>query len=200
VATNKAVPYFYSNRNLAGMAGAVVGVVLMLAGVAGAYWPVVVVGLYFIGVLVTPPNRVELVGEDPHVSASLLPGAFQSLLATVASNESRIPESALGRIRDIERTLENMLSRPDEVVARRDDILVDLQRLIQTDLPLAVQTYLNMPWWFAAAKQLSAERSASEELNRQLDLLAGEAKEVASRFHQHDLNQQTDHGGYLDER
>lgn len=200
MATNKAVPYFHSNRNRVGMVGAIVGVVLMLTGVAGVYWPVVVVGLYFAGVLVTPPDRVSLVGEDPHVSASRLPGAFGSLLATVSSNSSRIPESALGRIGDIERTLENMLSRPGDVVARRDDILVDLQRLIQTDLPLAVQTYLNMPWWFAAVKHVSAERSASEELNRQLDLLAKEAEAVAGRFHQHDLNQQTDHGGYLDER
>src|SRR6202171_2909208 len=46
--------YLYSTKNLAGSALALVGLVLFFSGVVGALWPVVVVGLYLIGVLVAP--------------------------------------------------------------------------------------------------------------------------------------------------
>lgn len=199
MATNKVARYLGSNRNLAGCAAGLAGLVLHFLGLAGAFWLVVVAGLYLAGALVTPPDRVRLVG-DPYAEAFRLRGQFDTVLATAEQHTGRIPRAARKRLREIDRTLENLLARPQEVVARREDLLVDLQRLIQTDLPTAVQTYLNMPWWFAAAKHVSAERTASEELTRQLDLLAGEARTIADRFHRHDLNQQSDHGGYLDER
>ena len=59
--------YLYSTKNIVGSLLALVGLVLFFAGIIGALWPVVVIGLYLIGVLVTPGNAaIDLrSGFDP---------------------------------------------------------------------------------------------------------------------------------------
>src|ERR1700737_3767113 len=46
--------YLYSSKNIVGSALALLGLVLFFLGVVGTLWPVIVIGLYLIGVLVTP--------------------------------------------------------------------------------------------------------------------------------------------------
>jgi hypothetical protein len=86
-----------------------------------------------------------------------------------------------------------MLDRPRELRAD-PDALHAVTRVIGTDLPLSVQSYLNMPWWYAAAKQ------ADGELVRQFGLLENDVIRTAERFHAADAQRQADHGRYLEDR
>ncbi|MET1073707.1 MAG: hypothetical protein ABWY11_13770 [Umezawaea sp.] len=179
-----------SNRNLFGCVGGLLGLGLHFAGVAGTYWLVVVAGLYGVGALLAPPDRVTLV-TDPTEEAERLRHDLDALVARVRA--ARVPADALPRLDHLADVLRGLLDRPHAL--RSDpDALHTATRIIGTDLPLAVQNYLNLPWWYAAAK------NADTELLRQLDLLDADVVRTAERFHAADAQRQADHTRYLEDR
>ena len=182
--------YLASTRNIAGCVGGLLGLGLYFAGVAGVYWPAVVVGLYAAGALLAPPERVILV-TDPTEEASRLRGDLDALVARVA--DSRVPPGVAPRLERVADVLRGLLDRPRELRAD-PDALHTATRVIGTDLPLSVQNYLNLPWWYAAAKQADAE------LLRQLDLIEADVVRTAERFHDADAQRQADHTRYLEDR
>jgi hypothetical protein len=179
--------YLGSTKNLAGCAGGLIGVVLYLTGVVGSSWPVVVAGLYAVGALLAPGEKVRLVPDD---TGELR----ESLDALVASVSSRMSASTVDTVRRIAEVLCDLLSQPARLAAD-PDLRHAVVRLAATDLPLSLETYLNLPWWFAARRA-----SAGEELVAQLGLLETEAHRVAERFYAADVDRQADHTRYLRER
>jgi hypothetical protein len=182
--------YLASWKNLAGCVGGLVGLALHFAGLAGSYWIVVVIGLYGVGALAAPPERVTLV-TDPVEEAGALRSELDALVERVRG--FRVPGEVTPRIAEIAEVLRGMLDRPRELRAD-PDALHAVTRLVGTDLPLSVQTYLNLPWWYAAA------RGSGTELVRQLDLLHADAVRTAERFHAADAQRQADHTRYLEDR
>ncbi|MDQ1026488.1 hypothetical protein QF035_004070 [Streptomyces umbrinus] len=88
MATNKFLGYLESRKNLTGSACGIVGLALTFAGVAGPYWPVVVVGLYGAGALVAPPERPPLPDfPDPSAQLDELRGDFAKLRAYLTDIE-----------------------------------------------------------------------------------------------------------------
>lgn len=184
--------YLGSTKNLAGCAAGLVGLGLHLVGLAGSYWLLVVAGLYGFGALIAPPDRVTLV-TDPEQEAAQLARQLDSLMDRVHGFGGRVPADVLPPLGRISEVLRGMLDRPRRLRAD-PDALHAVTRLIGTDLPLSVQSYLNLPWWYAAAKQADAE------LVRQLGLLEADAVRVAELFHATDAQKQADHTRYLEER
>ncbi|MFI6096132.1 hypothetical protein ACIA8G_11290 [Lentzea sp. NPDC051213] len=193
MATSNPVPrYLASWKNLAGCAGGLAGLGLHFAGVAGSYWVLVVIGLYGVGALAAPPERVTLV-TDSEQEAGRLRAELDTLVERVRGFGGRVPGEVAPKFAEIAEVLRGMLDRPREL--RGDpDALHAVTRLVGTDLPLSVQTYLNLPWWYAAA------RGSGAELVRQLDLLHKDAVRVAERFHAADAQRQADHTRYLEDR
>ncbi|MDX8142568.1 hypothetical protein SK854_10610 [Lentzea sp. BCCO 10_0061] len=177
-------------KNLAGCTGGLIGLGLHFAGLAGSYWVLVVIGLYGVGALVAPPERVTLV-TDPVEEAGALRSELDALVERVRG--FRVPDEVAPRFAEIAEVLRGMLDRPRELRAD-PDALHAVTRLVGTDLPLSVQTYLNLPWWYAAA------RGSGAELVRQLDLLHADAVRTAERFHAADAQRQADHTRYLEDR
>jgi hypothetical protein len=182
--------YLGSTRNLIGCAGGLLGLGLHFAGVAGSYWLAVVAGLYGVGALLAPPDRVTLV-TDPTEEATRLRRDLDALVTRVAG--SRVPAGVSPSLERVADVLRGLLDRPRELHAD-PDTLHTATRVIGTDLPLSVQNYLNLPWWYAAAKQADAE------LLRQLDLIEADVVRAAERFHDADARRQTDHTRYLEDR
>ncbi|PPK70632.1 hypothetical protein V5P93_000487 [Actinokineospora auranticolor] len=197
--SNPVVRYFGSTKNLAGSALGLVGVVLHLAGAVGGLWPVVVVGLYLVGALGAPPEKVHL-GVDPDAEASRLRADLNELVGKVKAASTRMPEGSVDRLERIAEVLRSMLDRP-RALADDPESTHGATRLIRVDVPLAVETYLNLPWWFAVAKKVnSSTPSAAEELLTQLELLEKDAEAVSGRFFADDLRKQSDHTRYLRDR
>ncbi|ANZ40063.1 hypothetical protein BBK82_32520 [Lentzea guizhouensis] len=190
--SNPVLRYLASWKNLAGCAGGLLGLVLHFAGLAGSYWVLVVAGLYGVGALAAPPEKVVLV-TDPEEEAGQLRSELDALVLRVHGFGGRVPAEVAPKLGEIAEVLRGMLDRPREL--RGDpDALHAVTRLIGTDLPLSVQSYLNLPWWYAAA------RGSGTELVRQLELLQTDAVRVAERFHAADAQRQADHGRYLEDR
>jgi hypothetical protein len=188
--SNPVLRYLASWKNLAGCTGGLIGLLLHFAGLAGSYWVLVVIGLYGVGALAAPPERIILV-TDPEEEAGQLRADLDALVGRVRG--FNVPSEVAPKLAEIAEVLRGMLDRPRELRAD-PDALHAVTRLVGTDLPLSVQTYLNLPWWYAAA------RGSGAELVRQLDLLKADAVRVAERFHAADAQRQADHTRYLEDR
>ena len=188
--SNPVLRYLASWKNVAGCTGGLIGLLLHFAGLAGSYWVLVVLGLYGVGALAAPPERIVLV-TDPEEEAGQLRAELDALVLRVRG--FHVPAEVPPKLGEIAEVLRGMLDRPRELRAD-PEALHAVTRLVGTDLPLSVQTYLNLPWWFAAA------RGSGAELVRQLDLLHADAVRVAERFHAADVQRQADHTRYLEDR
>ena len=69
---NRVARYLTSTKNLMGAAGGVIGLIITFLGLAGPYWPLVVIGLYLAGALAAPPEKIRLVLEDATPEAGRL--------------------------------------------------------------------------------------------------------------------------------
>jgi hypothetical protein len=188
--SNPVLRYLASWKNLAGCTAGLAGLLLHFAGLAGSYWVLVVIGLYGVGALAAPPERIILV-TAPEEEAGQLRAELDALVGRVRG--FNVPSEVAPKLAEIAEVLRGMLDRPRELRAD-PDALHAVTRLVGTDLPLSVQTYLNLPWWYAAA------RGSGTELVRQLDLLKADAVRVAERFHAADAQRQADHTRYLEDR
>ncbi len=191
--------YLGSTKNLAGCVGGLVGLVLYLTGVVGSLWPLVVFGLYAVGALLAPPEKVRLVPLDAVTEAGQLRAGLDTVVGKVLAQSSRMPPSTVDSVRRIAGVLADLLSAPSRL-ASNPDLQHAVVRLARTDLPLSVQTYLNLPWWFAVRRRAGGGASAGEELVAQLGLLEAEAHRVAERFYAADVDRQADHTRYLRDR
>jgi hypothetical protein len=176
--------YLSSTKNLAGSAAGLLGIVLYLIGAVGSYWPVVVIGLYGAAALLAPADRVRLLQ-----SGSSLRADVASLMARTDEHSGRMPAGAAAQVRRIGEVLTGILDRP---LAADPDIRHRVTRLAQVDLPLSIESYLNVPWWFARK-----DGRAAGELLTQLNLLETEAHRIAERVYADDIQQQADHTRYL---
>ncbi|MFI9011100.1 hypothetical protein ACIGNX_28080 [Actinosynnema sp. NPDC053489] len=193
------IRYLGSTKNLVGCVGGLVGVLLHLAGVVGGLWPVVVGGLYVVGALLAPPEKVRLVRVDAGVEADRLREELDDLVREVGAQSSRMPQPAVAAVGRIGAVLGDLLARHDALAAD-PDLRHTAVRLVRTDLPLSVQTYLNLPWWFAVKQRAGGEPGPGDELVTQLGLLEAEAHRLAERVYAADVNRQADHTRYLRER
>ncbi|MBM7771488.1 hypothetical protein JOD54_001692 [Actinokineospora baliensis] len=193
MATNSVVRYLGSTKNLVGCTAGLGGVGLHLTGVAGDLWLLVVAGLYLAGALAAPPDRIHL-AVDPAQNATQLRDDLATLMARVQAEAKRLPDDALPRLTRIERSLDAVLARPKPLSADPETTHATT-RLVRVDIPLAVETYLNLPWWITVTR-----RSAAGELLAQLELLEADAEKVATHFFAEDLRRQSDHTRYLRDR
>ncbi|GAA2968620.1 hypothetical protein [Actinokineospora diospyrosa] len=191
--SDRVVRYLGSTKNLVGCVAGLGGVGLHLIGFAGAFWLPVIAGLYLVGALAAPPERIHL-AVDPTQAATQLRDDLDALMTKVRAESKRMPDGALDRLARVDRALAAVLARPDALAAD-PETSHGVTRLVRVDVPLAVETYLNLPWWISVAK-----RSAASELLAQLELLEADAEKVAAHFFAEDLRRQSDHTRYLRDR
>jgi hypothetical protein len=190
--------YLTSTRNLVGCALALGGLVLHFVGVAGRYWLVVVIGLYLVGVVLTPSRRrVSLTAPIGSKPADLL-AAFDRLVRR--ARKEKVPTLVLVRLRRIEVLVDGLLARPEELAAHPDAWFA-VDSAVRNDLPASFEAYLNLPRWYAGRRHLpGAGRSAEQELVEQLRSIERVLKGVADKVHGGRARWMVEHGRRLDEQ
>ncbi|MEU4670993.1 hypothetical protein AB0F91_24165 [Amycolatopsis sp. NPDC023774] len=190
--------WFGSSKNIAGCIGGLIGLVLYEVEVIGPLWLmfVVMAVLYTAGALVAPPEKVRLV-VDPTVEAAEVRSALEALVQTVTGHSGRLPPCAVDGVRHVAEVLSDLLKDPLRL-ASTADLQHRVLLLARTDLPLSVETYLNLPRWFASRRDADGT-SAQDELAKQLDLLRGKVEKLAAEYFAADVNRQEDHTRYLGE-
>src|SRR4051794_27848955 len=95
--SDRILAYLGSTKNIVGSALAIGGLVLHFVGLAGSLWPVVVGGLYGVGALLTPPDRVRLTISHAEVETKRLRADLDALVSKVSSG-ARFPEDVGARV------------------------------------------------------------------------------------------------------
>ncbi|MFD7915787.1 hypothetical protein ACFV30_34615 [Streptomyces sp. NPDC059752] len=200
MATSRAtgvLTYLESKKNLAGSACGLAGLALTLAGVAGAYWPVVIAGLYGAGALIAPPERTAPPPFDPREELGVLGEDLGRLRAYVA--EVELPSGATEALAEL-LELYGALLEPGwvaDVLVTEPEAVHAVSRAVRQDVPESVDAYNRTRWW---SRMAPGGESPEQHLERQLGLLHEEAQRVTAGLHEVEARRQQTHTAYLEER
>ncbi|MFC4499862.1 MULTISPECIES: hypothetical protein [Streptomyces] len=198
MATSRFVGYLESRKNITGSAAGLAGLVLTFTGVAGPYWPVVVVGLYGAGALIAPPERPPLPDfPDPSAQLDEVRGDFEMLDGYLANVE--LPPAAAGRLTELTEVLAALLDPgwAGELLAQDPEGVHVLSRAVRQDIPEAVDTFVRTRWWTRLAP---GQEPPERHLERQLTLLHEEADRLAATLRETEARRQESHTRYLEDR
>jgi len=186
--------YLYSTKNIVGSLLAVVGLVLFFTGVVGALWPVIVIGLYLIGALVTPGTAtVDLrSGFDPD-------DVRHALDHEVHAVSGRVPADVLVKVQNIQQIILGILPRSGALPPGSPELFV-VERTATDYLPTSLESYLNLPRAYATLHPLQDGKTAKQALMDQLSLLESKMTEVADDVHRNDTDRLLANGRFLEER
>ncbi|ETK37256.1 hypothetical protein MPTA5024_04800 [Microbispora sp. ATCC PTA-5024] len=189
--------YLGSTRNIVGSVLALVGLGLHFIGLAGSLWPVVVAGLYGVGALLTPPDRVRLTISHAEVETRRLREDLDALVAKVTP--PRFPEDVVARVGELAAMLRDVLARAEVLTASPDQLHV-VSQAVRDYLPTSLEAYANLPRSYALTRRAERERSAHEELMTQLGLLETGLGRIAEAVYQGDEQALRDQGRFLRDR
>jgi hypothetical protein len=188
------VKYLYGTKNIVGSLLAIVGLVLFFTGVVGALWPVIVIGLYLIGVLVTPGTAtVDLrSGFDPD-------DVRHALDHEVHAVSGRVPADILAKVQNIQQIILGILPRTGALPPGSPELFV-VERTATDYLPTSLESYLNLPRAYATLHPVQHGKTAKQVLMDQLSLLESKMTEVADDVHRNDTDRLLANGRFLEER
>jgi hypothetical protein len=186
--------YLYSTKNIVGSLLALVGLVLFFTGLVGALWPVIVIGLYLIGVLVTPGTAtVDLrSGFDPD-------DVRHALDHEVHAVSGRVPADVLAKVQNIQQIILGILPRSGALPPGSPELFV-VERTATDYLPTSLESYLNLPRAYATLHPVQDGKTAKQVLMDQLSLLESKMTEVADDVHRNDTDRLLANGRFLEER
>ncbi|MEV6421943.1 hypothetical protein [Streptomyces sp. NPDC051662] len=198
MATNRFLGYLESRKNLTGSAAGLAGLALTFTGLAGAYWPVVVAGLYGAGALIAPPERPAAPPfTDPSEQLDELRGDFDQLMTYLG--EVDLPPAAAGRLTELTETLGALLEPGwvTDALARDPEAVHTLSRAVRQDIPESVDTFVRTRWW---TRLQPGTEPPERHLERQLTVLYDEAHALATALREAEARRQETHTRYLEDR
>jgi hypothetical protein len=186
--------YLYSTKNIVGSLLALVGLVLFFTGVIGALWPVIVIGLYLIGLLVTPGSATFDLrsGFDPD-------DIRHALDTEVKAVSGRVSPEVLAKVQSIQQIILGILPRSGALPPGSPELFV-VQRTATEYLPTALESYLNLPRAYATLHRVQDGKTPQQVLIDQLILLESKMSEVADDVHRNDTDRLLANGRFLEER
>lgn len=195
--------FLYSPRNIAGCCLAFVGLVLLFTGVIGTGWPLIVAGLYAVGVLAWPRRKIT---EIPEISESLevsVETLAQQLERLINDASKGLPEPALVSLHSIQSTLADLLPRLRELEvsgALSVESAFTVEETLRRYLPEMLTSYLKLPTSFARTQPLKDKRTAAQTLVDQLQMLDDSLKQIAHESFAGDVEALVNSGRFLERK
>jgi len=194
-APGSATAYLYSRKNLAAAGIAVVvGMVLLLTGIAGLLWPVGALGAYVVAALVVPAPRAHRRLASPQSE-----DVRAALLAQTRAVAGKLPTEIYGKVMRIQAVILEMLPRVEHLSGASQDLYV-VQRTALEYLPAALDAYLSLPRAYATVHRLEGGKTPSQVLVEQLDLLELKLAEISDAISGSDSDRLLANGRFLREK
>jgi hypothetical protein len=189
--------FFFSRKNLAGMALALGGLALYAVGILGApAWIPITAGLYAIGYLLTPGNPELNVQLDAAQDSKDVRAGLDKLLK---SFRGKVADDLYARAWHIRESIVATL----EVEGAENETDPNVYLIRQTALsylPEAFNTYLRMPRVMAERRRIADGRTPHDVLLEQLELMDRRLEDVADDIARHDSDKLLANGRFLAEK
>jgi hypothetical protein len=191
--------WFYSSANIAGCALALLGPVLLFAGVIDRGWLPITAGLYAGGWLLgrRPPAL------ERHIEYSL------SVEQTLDRLDALIRQASPHLVDEMRRSLASIRTSVAEVLPRlleagssagSGNDLFTVRETVLSYLPETLANYVALPPAFRASHALADGKTARQLLAEQLALLDGQLKEVVANVAASDAQALLANGAFLRQR
>lgn len=186
--------YLTSRKNLVGLGLALIGVVLLLAHVIGGFWPVIVIGLYLIGAVLTPRRaaRIDTQGFNPN-------DVRQVLDRQISSMSGRLSPDVMAKVLSIRQIILGILPRSGNLPPGSPELYI-LERTATDYLPTTLKLYLSLPGTYATQHQVQDGKTSKQLLLEQLGILETKMNEVAEDVQRNDADRLLTNGRFLEER
>jgi hypothetical protein len=188
--------FLYSTKNIVGCGLGLAGLLLHFVGIVGSLWPIVVIGLYLIGVLVVPPNReVDLLGGVAFDSDDVR----KALATEVKAVDGKVPSDVMAKVLSIQQTVLGILPHIDNLGSGSPDLFVIHQTAVDY-LPTALESYLSLPKAYATLHPVQDGKTPKQVLLDQLTLLDSKLSDVADAVYKKDSDRLLANARFLQER
>jgi hypothetical protein len=196
---DRLIRWFYGVPNIVGIVLALVGVGLYLGGVIhGFLVPLIVVGLYVLGAVLTP--KPKGIGGLSTLGGDLDPGQIRSALnRIVEESQKRLPDELAAKVVAIQATILDILPKLDGTTIDRQDLFA-LERTVSDYLPNTLDNYLTLPRAYANSHVIANGKTAEQLLGEQLDLIDQKMKEISDAVAKDDVGKLLAQGRFLEER
>jgi hypothetical protein len=188
--------FIYSTPNIVGALLGLFGLVLFFTGVIGRFWILIVIGLYFIGVLATPKSEVYNLKIQNQLSAEEIRDELENLMRKI---RGKAPKEILAKVEGIKDSILQVLPQLVDLSSSDRDIYVIRQTALEY-LPETLQNYLNLPRAYANVHPIKDGKTARQLLGEQLDILDREMKEIVEDIYKSDSQRLMAHGRFLEDK
>ena len=188
--------YIYSNKNIVGSALGLAGLLIYFVGFIDRFWLLIVVGLYFIGVLATPRSPTYQLQLRKQLTADEIRYGLNELVRKI---RSKVPDDILTRVESIKTTIFEILPYILDLDSADHDVYTIRQTALDY-LPETLENYLNLPPAYRNIHPIKDGKNAKQLLIEQLDLLDRSMNEIADDFYRNDTQQLLVHGRFLADR
>lgn len=188
--------FLYSTPNIVGSLLGLAGLLLFFLGVIQDFWLFIVVGLYLIGVLVTPKQTAYDLSIQTQVSADEIRAQLDALVRKL---QKRAPAEVIAKVESIKTSIVSIL--PILAASNLGDRNVfTIRQTVFEYLPTALENYLSLPPAFANLHPVRDGKTARQLLNEQLDILDREMKEIVVDMSANDTQKLLAHGRFLEQK
>ena len=189
----RALLFMYSNANLFGTALALLGPVLLFAGVIDRGWLAITAGLYAVGWLLgrRSPELERRIEDSLTMEETLA-----HLDALVESATPHLTADMRDKLKSIRDSVAEVLPRLVGHATGGDELFTVRETVLRY-LPETLANYVALPAAFRVNHQLQSGRTARELLAEQLGLLADQMHEVVANVAASDAQALVANGQFL---
>lgn len=189
--------FLYSRRNLVGVVLGLLGLAAYFAGFLGDWWFFLVVGLYLIGVMVTPRDEHFELALHAEADAAELKAELEDLVRRIGR---RLPKEALDKVVSIKNLVEELLPKLQSLSQGGDQNAYTIRQTVLDYLPATLQNYLNLPPAYAQVHPLKDGKTAKTLLVEQLSTLETTMQDIAQSVYAGDSQKVLVNGRFLEDR
>lgn len=188
--------FLYSTPNIVGSLLGLAGLLLLFFNIIQDFWLLIVIGLYLIGVLVTPKRTAYDLSIQTQVSADEIRAQLDELVRKI---RKRTPPEVLAKVEGIKESIVSIL--PLLAASNLGDRNVfTIRQTVFEYLPTALENYLSLPPAFANLHPVRDGKTARQLLNEQLEILDREMKEIVVDISANDTQKLLVHGRFLEQK
>lgn len=188
--------YLYSTPNIVGSLLGLMGLGLFFTGLIKHYWIFIVIGLYFVGYLVTPKSKAIDLQLNHEFDAETLRRSLEQLIAKI---RRRVSPEVLAKVENIKESILAILPRLPEFENSAYEVHVIRQTALDY-LPEMLSTYLKLPTAYARFHTVRDGKTPKELLLEQLNILDTEMQKVVVDLHKNDTQALITHGRFLKDK